>query len=258
MRIYMKTTLIALAIALCGIGTLAQETNKQNLTPSVQSADLLEADRLDGLASASFSKRDYKAAAELLKKSLALREKALGSDHPDVAITLHNLANVYHSAGKYDDAEPFYLRSIAIREAKLGPSHSDTVQAVKDYACSYHKRRSGTDNKPDQNRVRLLKRASCLFAGLADDCQSDGILNGKAILLVPPPYPRGTQVTQRIYVYVHLDEEGKMTSANAPCGDPLLTKAAVEAARKVKFKPKLVNGNPVQVDGILIYDFVHQ
>jgi len=254
----MKTILIAFAIALCGIGTLAQEPIKPNPNASAQSTDLAEADRLESLASTSFSKRDYKAAAELLKKSLALKEKALGVDHSDVATTLHSLANVYQSLGKYDDAEPFYLRSISIRETKLGASHPDTIQVVKDYACSYHKRRSGPDKKPDQNTVRLLKRASCLFAGLADDCESDGILNGKAVLLVTPPYPRGAQVTQRIYVYVHISEEGRMTSATAPCGDPLLAKAAVEAARQAKFKPKLVNGNPVQVDGILIYDFVHQ
>lgn len=254
----MKTILICLVIVLSGSGSLAQETNNQNSNASGQSESLAEADRLENLASASFAKRDYKQASELLKKSLALREKALGADHADVATTAHNLANVYQSAGKYDDSEPLYLRSISIREAKLGSSHPDTIQVVKDYACSYNKRRSASDRKPDQNTVRFLKRANCLFAGLADDCQMDGILNGKAISLAAAPYPRGARVTQRIYVYVHVDEQGTIVRANAPCGDSLLAKAAVEAAQKVKFKPKLVSGNPAQVDGILIYDFVYQ
>ena len=33
-----------------------------------------------------------------IKRALAIREKALGADHPDVAQSLHNLANVYRAA----------------------------------------------------------------------------------------------------------------------------------------------------------------
>jgi hypothetical protein len=36
----------------------------------------------------------------LLKRSLAMREKSLGSNHPDVAIPLNNLAGFYRDQGK--------------------------------------------------------------------------------------------------------------------------------------------------------------
>jgi tetratricopeptide (TPR) repeat protein len=261
MRAHMKTILIILAIALCGIGSLAQETNTQNSSSSVQSADLAEADRLESLASASFSKRDYKAAGEFLKRSLALKEKALGADHPDVATTLHNLANVYQKAGKYDDAEPLYLRAISIRESRLGASHPDSVQLLKDYACM---KKFGSDKANEQIRIRMIKRAHCLFAGLDVDCSPDsailvdGILNAKVSSWVLPHYPKGANVTQQISVYVTVSEEGKVLNAYAPCGDPLLRKAAVDAAWQAKTKPRMINGKPTKVRGVLIYNFVHQ
>src|SRR5262245_52967064 len=41
----------------------------------------------------------------LLKRALAIREKALGASHVDVAQTLNNLALVYRDQGKYGEAE---------------------------------------------------------------------------------------------------------------------------------------------------------
>ena len=48
----------------------------------------------------------YPEAEPLHKRSLAIREKGLGPDHPDVAISLDNLAGLYHNQGKYAEAEP--------------------------------------------------------------------------------------------------------------------------------------------------------
>ena len=40
---------------------------------------------------------------------------ALGPDHPDVAASLNNLAELYRAQGKYADAEPLYQRALVIR-----------------------------------------------------------------------------------------------------------------------------------------------
>ena len=47
----------------------------------------------------------YDEAEALFKRALAIRENALGADHPDVAQTLNNLALVYQAQGKYSEAE---------------------------------------------------------------------------------------------------------------------------------------------------------
>ena len=46
------------------------------------------------------------------KRSLAIREKSLGPNHPAVATSLNNLARLYRAQGRYADAEPL-LQAIA-------------------------------------------------------------------------------------------------------------------------------------------------
>jgi CHAT domain-containing protein len=55
----------------------------------------------------------YADAEPLYKRSLAIREKALGPDHPDVALTLNNLAGVYGDQKRYADALPLIQRTIS-------------------------------------------------------------------------------------------------------------------------------------------------
>ena len=59
------------------------------------------------------------------KRSLAIYEKALGPEHPDVGTSLNNLAALYADQGRYAEAEPLYKRSLAISEKALGPDHPD-------------------------------------------------------------------------------------------------------------------------------------
>jgi tetratricopeptide (TPR) repeat protein len=257
MRIDMKAILIVLAIALCGIGALAQETSKQNSNASVQSVDLAEADRLEQLAADRFSKRDYKQAIDLLGKALPLREKALGANHPDVAATLHNLANVYEKAGKPERSIPLYLRAISILKNVPTQPDSGISELVKDYFCAksnYPK----DQNKPDVETQKLVGHEICALVGFDDDCHFGSVLNDRAPQLIVPPYPRGATSTQTIYVYVRIDESGRVISAKAICGDPLLRKASIEAALKTNFKPQLINGKATPVAGVLIYNFVYQ
>ncbi len=48
----------------------------------------------------------------MIKRSLAIREKVLGHDHPDVARSLNNLADLYQRQGRYADAEPLFKRRL--------------------------------------------------------------------------------------------------------------------------------------------------
>ena len=53
---------------------------------------------------------------QIAKRALAIAKKALGPDHPHVATSLNNLAELYRAHGKHAEAEPLYKRSLAIRE----------------------------------------------------------------------------------------------------------------------------------------------
>ncbi|HSQ22801.1 MAG TPA: TonB family protein [Pyrinomonadaceae bacterium] len=90
---------------------------------------------------------------------------------------------------------------------------------------------------------------------------SGGVLNGKAIRLVTPPYPaiaRSAHASGAVQVQVLIDESGNVVSAHAVSGHPLLQAAAVAAARASKFTPTKLSGQPVKVNGVIIYNFVAQ
>ena len=46
-----------------------------------------------------------------MKRSVAINERALGPDHPDVAACLNSLALMYEDQGMYALAEPLYVRA---------------------------------------------------------------------------------------------------------------------------------------------------
>ena len=63
-----------------------------------------------------------------------VREKALGREHPNVANTSQNLAELYRAAGRYAEAEPLYQRALAIRAKALGPEHPDVANSLDSLA----------------------------------------------------------------------------------------------------------------------------
>jgi TonB family protein len=87
---------------------------------------------------------------------------------------------------------------------------------------------------------------------------SGGVLNSKAISLPQPVYPpaaRSVGASGAVQIQVLVDETGKVISASAAGGHPLLQAAAVVAARQAVFAPTLLSGQPVKVSGILTYIF---
>src|SRR4030042_1721628 len=65
----------------------------------------------------------YKEAIPFAERALSIYEKALGPDHPNVAISLNNLAVIYQALGDYKKAEPLLKRSLGIEEKAHGPDH---------------------------------------------------------------------------------------------------------------------------------------
>ena len=86
-----------------------------------------------------------------------------------------------------------------------------------------------------------------------------GVLNGKALALPQPAYPRlarAAHVSGTVMVQVLIDEQGNVSAAHAVDGHPLLQSVCVAAAREAKFSPTLLEGEPVRVTGVIQYNFV--
>lgn len=90
---------------------------------------------------------------------------------------------------------------------------------------------------------------------------SGGVVNGKAVNLVKPPYPpaaKAVRASGAVNVQVTIDENGNVISASAVSGHALLKAAAEQAARASKFSPTMLSGQKVKVTGVIVYNFTAQ
>ena len=58
--------------------------------------------------------KDYSKALEFYQKTLAIQEKYLPENHPDLATTYSNIASVYNIMKDYSKALEFYQKSLSI------------------------------------------------------------------------------------------------------------------------------------------------
>lgn len=90
---------------------------------------------------------------------------------------------------------------------------------------------------------------------------SEGVIRGKALEMPKPIYPTlalQSRIQGPVNVQILIDETGKVVSAQAVKGSPMLTKAAVDAARRARFTPTKLGDQPVKVQGVITYNFVLQ
>ncbi|MEK7485529.1 MAG: tetratricopeptide repeat protein, partial [Planctomycetota bacterium] len=73
---------------------------------------------------------DYEGAEPLFRRSLEIKEKALGKEHPNIAMSLNNLALLLQAKGDYEGAEPLFRRSLEIKEKVLGKDHPDVAMSL--------------------------------------------------------------------------------------------------------------------------------
>ena len=98
----------------------------------------------------------YAKAEPLYKRALAIHEKALGPDHPDVGKYLNNLALLYKTQGRYAKAEPLYRRALAIHEKALGPDHSDVGKDLNNIAGLYRAEGRYAEAEPLNKRALAI------------------------------------------------------------------------------------------------------
>uniref|UniRef100_A0A3Q3SHU3 Kinesin light chain n=1 Tax=Mastacembelus armatus TaxID=205130 RepID=A0A3Q3SHU3_9TELE len=94
---------------------------------------------LNNLAVLYGKRGKYKEAEPLCKRALEIREKVLGTDHPDVAKQLNNLALLCQNQGKYQEVEQYYERALHIYQSKLGPDDANVNKTKNNLASCYLK-----------------------------------------------------------------------------------------------------------------------
>ncbi len=92
------------------------------------------------------------ASRRLEEGALALREAAMGPDHPDVADSLDGLGNALYLLGEVSAAKEAYTRALAIHEQVFGPVHpvvADTLNNLANVALE--------EDRPEEAEPLLLR-----------------------------------------------------------------------------------------------------
>lgn len=85
------------------------------------------------------------------------------------------------------------------------------------------------------------------------------VLNSKALSLPKPVYTaiaKASHAQGTVTVQVLIDESGKVVSAKAVNGHPLLILEAQKAAYQARFSPTMIGEQPVKVSGVITYNFI--
>jgi periplasmic protein TonB len=80
---------------------------------------------------------------------------------------------------------------------------------------------------------------------------SSGVSTGLLIRKVPPSYPplaRQARIQGVVVLQAQISKEGNIQNLQLISGHPMLAPAAIEAVKQWKYKPYLLNGEPVEVD----------
>jgi tetratricopeptide (TPR) repeat protein len=84
-----------------------------------------------------YAQGKYAEAAPIAERYVASARQKHGDNHPEFAIAISWLANVYQAQGHYADAELLYKRSLAIAEKALGPEHLLVTTVLNNLALLY-------------------------------------------------------------------------------------------------------------------------
>ena len=99
----------------------------------------------------------YADAEPVYKRALALREKALGLEHPSVGTSLNNLAELYRLQGRLAEAEPLYKRDLAILEKTVGSHHQDVATSLNNLGLLLQKQQRVAEAETSFSRALTIK-----------------------------------------------------------------------------------------------------
>jgi periplasmic protein TonB len=80
---------------------------------------------------------------------------------------------------------------------------------------------------------------------------SSGVANSMLRHNVEPVYPseaRARHITGDVLLRILIDTSGNVTDVRVEKGQPILVDAAVEAVKQWKYRPYVLNGEPVEAD----------
>ena len=115
------------------MGNMAQTESMEARLKKIRAADPAQKQRWQQLSAQveELSQNGrYADAVGVAKEALKVAEETFGANHPNLARSLSDLAELYRVTGQLAQAESLHQRALSIREKALGPRHPDVAQSL--------------------------------------------------------------------------------------------------------------------------------
>ena len=145
-------------------------------TAQDRETQVAEALRLNKLSVTLLNQGRYDEAIPLAASALRILEPILGPDHPQLAILLTNLANLYSFKHDYARAEPLYRRAVKILEQGSDPFDPKLAEALNSLGTSLREKGEYTESEKLHNRAWLIFEETSDQPSLAETLNSLALL----------------------------------------------------------------------------------
>jgi tetratricopeptide (TPR) repeat protein len=112
---------------------------------------------LHNIGGLEHARGNFAAGEPAARRSVELRERALGPDHPAVAADLAALAAIVDGQGRHDDAEAMYVRALETFERVYGPDHYEVAVNLNNLAGVRHAQGRAGDAEALYRRALEIK-----------------------------------------------------------------------------------------------------
>ena len=87
---------------------------------------------------------------------------------------------------------------------------------------------------------------------------SGGVVEGNLIHKVVPPYPplaKTARIQGAVVLHAIISKQGNVENLNVMSGHPMLVQSALDAVKQWKYRPYILNGEPVEVETTITVNF---
>ena len=126
------------------------------------------------------TKAQHAQAEPLLRRALAVGEQSHGTDHPNVAIRLNNLAQLLQATNRLAEAEPLIRRALVIDENSFGTDHPNVARDLNNLATLLQATNRLTEAEPLMRRSLRIRTISW---GAHHPSTANGLVNLGRLLL---------------------------------------------------------------------------
>lgn len=203
-------------------------------------------------------------AEDFLLLSIRYREKRSFPDLGKIADLYRLLGDLKHASLKFQASARYYEQSFLLRYKVLGKTEEKTEDVFERCLCSLKKASKSkkikalrTEFYPESVKAKLeSQQKSANVVPLI----MENVVNGRAISLPKPYYPRSARISGArgtVRVKIRIDAMGRVTFACAAFNKvhPSLMRSSEWAAYQAKFEPTTLDGKPVMVTGIIVYNY---